>query len=203
MKLVGLTGGIATGKSSVARRFVERGIPVIDADQVAREVVEPGQPALLAIVDAFGPGVLDADGALDRAAMRQRIIDDPDARQTLEGITHPAILGAIGSRLSDLAAQGAPIAVVDAALMVETGSYRMYPDVVVVTCRPETQLARLVSRDGMTEERARALIATQLPLAEKARVATHLIENDGTLEALEARVDAVIDALSAQISSSE
>lgn len=198
MTLVGLTGGIATGKSSVARRLTEtHGIPVIDADQVARDVVEPGQPALQAIVEAFGPDVLTSDGALDRAAMRQRIIDDSDARKTLESITHPAIYAGMAKKARELAAEGHPIIVVDAALMVETGSYRMYPDVIVVTCRPETQLARLVARDGMTQERARALIATQMPLADKAAVATHVIDNDGSLDDLNARVDAVAVALRA------
>ncbi|MEZ4319707.1 MAG: dephospho-CoA kinase [Myxococcota bacterium] len=195
MRLVGLTGGIATGKSSVAQRFVANGIPVIDADQVARQVVEPGQPALASIVEAFGPDALDASGHLDRAAMRERIIADPAARRQLEGITHPAIALAIAQQVQALAASGHPVVIVDAALMVETGSYRQYAEVVVVTCSPETQLARLVRRDGMTEERARALIATQLPLADKVAVAHHVIVNDTTLDALNARVDEVSAAL--------
>jgi dephospho-CoA kinase len=195
MKTVGLTGGIATGKSSVTQRLRDRGIPVVDADVVARQVVEPGTPGLAAIVDAFGPDVLDADGRLDRAAMRQRIIDDPGARKTLEGITHPRIFEAMAAALRAHAEAGAPLAVVDAALMVETGSYRMYDALVVVSCSEATQLERLQARDGMSEERARALIATQLPLSEKRAVADHVIDNDGTLADLDRAVDALVETL--------
>jgi len=196
MRLVGLTGGIATGKSSVARRLVERGIPVIDADVVAREVVSPGQPALAAIVESFGPGILNRDGTLDRAAMRQRIIDDPAARRRLESITHPAIGAEIAQQIAELAATGAPVVVVDAALMVETGSYRMYEDVIVVTCPPEVQIERLISRDQMSRERAQALIDTQLPLEQKLAVATLVIHNDETPQVLISRVDEVVDQIS-------
>ena len=188
---VGLTGGIATGKSTVAALLRARGVPVIDADAVAREVVLPGEPALAELVARFGSEVLAADGTLDRAAMRRRITTDPDAKQALEAITHPDILGRILSRLQALDAAGEPAAVVEAALMVETGSYRAYPILVVVTCDPALQLRRVVARDGVTEAEAQAIIATQLPLAEKERVATHVIRNDAGLEALEARVDEV------------
>lgn len=195
MIAVGLTGGIATGKSTVARILRERGIPVIDADQVAREVVDPGRPALEGIVARFGPEVLAPDGTLDRAAMRRRITVDADAKRALEAITHPEILRIIVERLQALAEEGWPAAVVEAALMVETGSYRNYPVLVVVTCDPELQVRRVMARDGVTDADARAIIATQLPLAEKERVATHTIRNDGTIEELEARVAAVWSAI--------
>lgn len=188
---VGLTGGIATGKSTVAAILRARGVPVIDADAVAREVVLPGEPALARIVTRFGADVLAPDGTLDRAAMRRRIASDPEAKRALEGITHPDILGRILTRLQALAAEGQPAAVVEAALMVETGSYRAYTALVVVTCDPALQLRRVMARDGVSEAEARAFIATQLPLAEKERVATHVIRNDGTLADLEARVDEV------------
>lgn len=187
-QVIGLTGGIATGKSTVAAILTEMGVPVIDADQVAREVVEPGQPALARIVEAFGPEVLDGAGRLDRAAMRRRISHDPQARQALEAITHPAIREAIGQRLVELAQSGAPAAVVEAALLVETGSYRLYPKLIVVTCPPELQLARLLARDSTHEADARALIAAQLPLADKEAVATHVIRNEGDLEELRRHV---------------
>lgn len=190
MKVVGLTGGIATGKSTVGRRLAELGLPVIDADQVAREVVEPGQPALDALVAAMGEDILDTEGRLDRAAMRARIASDPDAKKQLEAVTHPAILSTILTRLQARAAAGDEVAVVEAALMVETGSYRNYPVLLVVTCDPADQLARLMARDGMDEDGARRLIATQLPLADKEAVATHVIRNDGTREELLAKVDA-------------
>ena len=191
MKVVGLTGGIATGKSTVAALLRARGVPVIDADIVAREVVAPGTEGLAEIVAKFGPGVLSASGELDRAAMRARISADPQARRDLEAITHPRIAMTILERLQRLAAEGNAAAVVEAALMVETGSYQRYDALIVVTCSPETQLARLVGRDGMTEAAAKALIATQLPLAEKERVATVVIRNEGDRKSLEAQVGSV------------
>ena len=169
---------------------------MIDADQVARDVVEPGTPALARIVEAFGPDVLGPDGRLDRAAMRRRITSDPDDRRTLESITHPAIREAIGRRLVELAAAGHTAAVVEAALMVETGSFRLYPALLVVSADPEEQVRRVIARDGVTEAEARALIATQLPLADKEAVATHVIRNDGDLPTLERRTREVWDAVS-------
>ena len=195
MRVVGLTGGIATGKSTVGELLRARGVPVVDADQAARVVVAPGQPALQAIVAHFGADVLGADGTLDRAAMRARISADAGARKALEGITHPAILQHIAGQVQALAAEGHELVVVEAALMVETGSYRGYSALVVVTTDPDEQLRRVMARDDMTTEGARALIATQLPLADKEAVATHLIRNEGTREALEARVDEVLGEL--------
>jgi dephospho-CoA kinase len=197
VKVVGLTGGIATGKSTVGRLFRAWGAEVLDADQVAREVVAPGTEGFGEVVAAFGSGVVGPDGGLDRAALRTRIAADAEARRRLEGITHPRILRTIAERLAALAAAGRPLAVVEAALMVETGSYRMYPAVVVVTTTPELQLARLLARDGTSEADARRLIAAQLPLHEKERVATHLVRNDGTEAELEARARAVFEAISA------
>lgn len=192
MKVVGLTGGIATGKSTVGRLLNERhGVPIVDLDEVAREIVRPGQPALAAIVARFGAEILRADGALDRAALRRRIATDPEARRDLNAITHPAIRAEAARRLAALAEVGTPAAVVEAALLVETGSYRLYPFLVVVSCAPETQLRRLLERDGQPEDEARALIAAQLPMADKEAVATHVIRNDGDLPALEVQVDRV------------
>ncbi len=192
MHVVGLTGGVATGKSTVARLLAERhGVPVIDLDQVAREVVAPGSPVLAAIAERFGADSLDAHGALDRAAMRRRIATDPEARRDLEALTHPAIRDVAARRLARLAEAGAAYAVVEAALMVETGSYRLYPTLLVVSCAPETQLDRLIGRDGQPEDEARALIAAQLPLRDKEAFATHVIRNDGDLDDLVRAVDAV------------
>ncbi len=195
MIVVGLTGGIATGKSTVAEFLRQAGVPVIDADLVSREVVARGQPALAQIREAFGDEVLTPEGALDRPAMRQRISRDPTARRQLEQITHPAIRRAIAEQLGELAAQGHPAAVVEAALLVETGSYREYPVLIVVACAPEVQLARARARDGVSEEDARALIAAQLPLADKISLATHVIYNDGGLDQLEARTREVWAAI--------
>jgi dephospho-CoA kinase len=196
VKVVGLTGGIATGKSTVGRLLRERGVPVIDADQVARDVVAVGSPGLAKVVERFGREVLLPDGALDRGKLRAIVVRDAEARKDLEAITHPAIREAIGTRLADLAASGVPVAVVEAALMVETGSYRLYDALVVVSCAPETQLRRLVERDGHPEPEARAMIATQLPMAEKEKVATVVIRNDGDLDALRAQLDGAWDRIS-------
>lgn len=188
-RFFGLTGGIGTGKSTVARLLREaHGVPVLDADEVAREVVAPGTPGLGEVVAAFGTEVLTAEGHLDRAAMRARIVADPEARRTLEGITHPRIGLAVMAWMAAQADAGAPLAGVEAALMVETGTWRRYPALVVVTCDPEVQVRRVMARDGVTEAAARALIAVQMPMADKVAVAHHVVHNDGSLDALRAQV---------------
>ena len=203
MRVVGLTGGIATGKSTVANRVRTHGIPVLDADEVARRVVAPGQPALQALVDALGPDILSDAGALDRPQMRQRISQDPEAKRVLESITHPAIRASMAQALHDLAAEGHPLAMVEAALLVETGSHTLYPTLWVVACEPDRQLQRLMARDGMSEEASRALIATQLDMDAKRAVATVVFENDGDLHALHRAVDRELAALGAALSASE
>jgi dephospho-CoA kinase len=195
-RFFGLTGGIGTGKSTVARLLRgEHGVPVLDADEVAREVVAPGTPGLSEIVAAFGPEVLTAGGQLDRAAMRARIVRDPDARRALEAITHPRIGEAVTRWMAAQAEAGAPLAGVEAALMVETGTWRRYPTLVVVTCDPEAQVRRVMARDGVAEAAARALIAVQMPMADKVAVANHVVHNDGDLDALRGRVAALHAAL--------
>jgi len=191
MHLVGLTGGIATGKSTVANILRELGVPVLDADLAARKVVEPGEPALQSLVDAFGSEILDASGNLDRAAMRDRIIADPDARKTLESITHPAIRMHIATKLGALAQEGHAAAVVEAALLVESGGYKLYADLIVVSCDPAEQFRRVVARDGQTAEQAHGIIAAQMSMADKEMRATHVIRNDGDLDDLRAQTHAV------------
>jgi dephospho-CoA kinase len=195
MRTVGLTGGIACGKSAVASLLRSRGVPVVDADQVARQVVAPGSDGLAAVVARFGTAVLQPDGGLDRAALRGIVSADADARKDLEGITHPRIFTGIRQWLDTQAEQDHPVAVVEAALMVETGSWRLYDALLVVACQPGTQLARLMARDGMAEADARRWLATQIPVAEKATYGTAVIWNDvpfrdGDRSALEAALDA-------------
>ena len=191
MKTIGLTGGIATGKSTVARILREAlDVPVIDADQVAREIVAPGQPALAEIVTRFGQSVLLADGQLNRRALGAVVMADPEARQALDGITHPRIREAIQRQLRQLAEGGAPAAAVEAALLVETGAYQLYDALLVVSCSPQTQLQRLMSREKMSEEEARLWVQSQLPLAEKERLGTVVIHNDGDDASLRAAVRA-------------
>jgi len=189
MKLVGLTGGIGTGKSAAAKILREFGAAIVDLDQVARDVVAPGSEGLAEIAKAFGSEML-TEGELNRPAMRARIAADPKARVILNGITHPRIATATFGILGDLREAGCEVAVVEAALMVETGTYRNYPHLWVVVCSPETQLERVMARDGMSQAAAEQFIATQMPIDEKAQFATHVIRNDGTLDELRSELEA-------------
>lgn len=196
--VVGLTGGIACGKSTVAAQLAELGVPIVDADALAREVVAPGTPGLAAIVERFGSDVLLADGSLDRKKLGERVFSDPDARRALNAITHPRIAAAGMEKLRALADHPAPYRVYEAALLVENGMAKAFAALVVVTVDEATQLARLMARDGSTESEARARIASQLPLAKKVEVADHVIDNSGTPEATRAKVRALHDALVAR-----
>ena len=192
---VGLTGGIACGKSTVASIFHELGIPIVDADQIAREVVAPGSEGLDEIVKAFGDEVLQADGALDRKALGRVVFADAAKRKQLEAITHPRIAQAGMAALAALGAStDAPYLIYEAALLVESGAHRMFPALVVVAVSPAVQLARLVARDGDPQD-ARARIASQMPMEEKVAAATHVIWNDGDHAALRVRVAEVHEAL--------
>ena len=186
MITVGLTGGIACGKSTVAAILRERGVPVLDLDQVARDVVAPGTPALAEIV-ARWPAVV-RNGALDRKALGAIVFADPEARRALEAITHPRVWEASERWLAERRAEGHPTAVVEAALMVETGSWRRYDHLIVVSCAPEVQLARVMARDGLSRAEADARVRAQMPMAEKERVATMVVRNDAGVAALAAEV---------------
>lgn len=190
MKTIGLTGGIACGKSSVAALLRARGVPVIDADQVSREVVAPPSPALDEIAARFGPEVLSPDGALNRKALGARIVGDAEARRALEQILHPRIRAAIDVGLARLAREGHPVAAVEAALMVETGSYRLYDALLVVAASPEVQTARLMAREGLDEAAARAWLGAQLPVADKVALADAVVWNDDGPDALAGSLDA-------------
>jgi len=186
MKTVGLTGGIACGKSTVAALLRARGVPVLDADQASRQVMAPGSPALAEIAARFGADLIGPDGALDRKALGARIVGDPAARRALEAITHPRIYAALEAGIAALAAQGHAVGVIEAALMVETGSYRRYDALLVVRASPDVQVRRLMSREGMAEAQARAWLAAQMPVDDKAKLATAVIDNDGEPDALAA-----------------
>lgn len=195
MRVVGLTGGIGCGKSTVAEMLRARGVPVIDADQLGRDVVAPGTPGLRAVVDAFGTAVLRPDGALDRKGLAAQVFPNPLALARLNAIVHPLIQAAAITRLRELAMQEHPLVVLEAALLLEAGWDRVVETVVVVTTTPELQLQRLVARGDVTPEDAQARVASQLPLAAKEARADHLIRNDGDLDALEAAVEALLGAL--------
>jgi len=192
--VVGLTGNIASGKSTVARLLAARGATIIDADALAREVVAPGQSALAAIA-ARWPGVIAADGALDRPALRQLVFADPDARAALEAITHPAVGARRDAALAAAAAQGARIVVYDVPLLFEAGLQDSV-DVVVLVDAPVTQRRdRLVRERGLTPAEADAMIAAQQPAEHKRPRAHHILDNDRTPAALTAQVETLWSAL--------
>jgi dephospho-CoA kinase len=183
---IGLTGGIGSGKSTVSALLAARGAVIIDADRIAREVVEPGTPGLARIVEAFGDGVLAADGSLDRAALAAVVFADPDARRRLDGIVHPLVR----ARATELAAEAPPDSVLvnDVPLLVETGQASSYDLVLVVEADPATRVSRLVQR-GLTAEDARARIAAQASDGQRRAVADVVLDNGGTPEQLAAQVD--------------
>jgi dephospho-CoA kinase len=196
--LVGLTGGIATGKSTVSDVFRRLGCIVIDADQLAREVVAPGEPALATVVRDFGD-VLAPDGSLDRKKLAAIVFADPARRRRLEGILHPAIRGRFDARLEALARDGFDgIVVFDAPVMIESGGYKHMDRLVVVVTDEATQRARLVARDADAADGERR-IASQMPLAEKVKLADYVIDNSGDRAATEARTRAVHAALLADL----
>lgn len=182
IKVIGLTGGIATGKSSAARFFSERGVPVIDADQLARDAVLPGSRALELIVSLFGQEVLTDDGELDRKYLGALIFSDPGKRRQLESILHPEIRALAEIRIEQAAAAGHQRLIYMAPLLIEAGADGRVDAVWVVTVRPEIQLERLMRRDGISREQAELIIGSQMPLPEKERHGSVVIDNSGTEE---------------------
>jgi dephospho-CoA kinase len=186
---IGVTGGIGSGKSSAARRFGQLGALVIDADEVAREVVEPGTDGLAAVAAEFGPQVLDGQGRLDRAALARIVFADEDARARLNAILHPRIRARVAERIA--AAPPGTVVVQDVPLLVETGQAPSYDLVVVVETPVELRLERLARDRGMPAEEARSRMATQATDEQRRAVAGVVIVNDGTLDDLRAKVDEI------------
>ncbi|MFE5510760.1 MULTISPECIES: dephospho-CoA kinase [unclassified Streptomyces] len=193
MLKVGLTGGIGAGKSEVSRLLVSYGAVLIDADRIAREVVEPGTPGLAAVVEAFGDGVLTPEGTLDRPKLGSVVFADAERLATLNAIVHP-LVGARSAELESRAETG-DVVVHDVPLLTENGLAPLYDLVVVVDASPETQLDRLVRLRGMDESEARARMAAQATRARRLAVADLVIDNDGPLDALEPQVRKVWDEL--------
>ncbi len=188
-RIIGLTGGIASGKSTVAKILRELGAPIVDADQVARDVVEPGTPALEEIVARFGPEVVDADGRLERKRLGDIVFADDDARAALNAIIHPRIAAASQQRIAALAAAGEPIVVYEAALIVENKLTSWMEALIVVSVSRGVQVPRLMARDGIDAIAAEARLAAQLPLEDKVAVADYVVDNSGTLEQTRAQVE--------------
>lgn len=197
MLLVGLTGGIGTGKSTVARMLEKRGAVVFDADVLARQAVAPGTPGFDQVVEWFGPNVLAPGGGLDREALATIVFSDPAARRDLEGIVHPEVRRMFAEGCEEYR-DSDRVVVFSAPLLVETGMHTAFDRLIVVSAPVATQIERLMRDRGMAERDVQARIAAQLPLEAKAEVADILVDNEGTLEDLERRVERVWRDLDAQ-----
>jgi dephospho-CoA kinase len=195
VKLVGLTGGIASGKSTVAEILKRQGAAIINADVLAREVVEPGRQAWTEIVNTFGTAVLQPDRALDRQKLRAIIFDDPDARKKLESIIHPQVRALAEQRIREHAAAGYAVIVYEVPLLFEGNLQEWLRPVILVACDVDTQRNRLQSRDNLSAAQARKHIDAQMSLEAKRRLADYVIENNGSLEDLKRQVQAVLEKI--------
>jgi dephospho-CoA kinase len=194
MLRVALTGGIGTGKTYIAQRLASAGVPVVDADRLAREVVAPGTPALATVVERFGHDLLAGDGSLRRQALASLVFADPKARHDLEAIIHPAVRRSIEDFFAALPPDTG-IAVADIPLLYETNRAADFDAVIVAACPPAMQLARVMARDGVSEASARRRIAAQLPIDEKVRQADYVIDTSGTFEQTDEETARVLAAL--------
>jgi len=198
MLKIGLTGGIATGKSYVLSVLSELGCEVIDADAVAHRAIEQGRPAYFDIIDHFGRDILNEDGSINRAALGAIVFTNKSARERLNEIVHPRVYEAQAEWFEDVARRDPDaIAVVDAALMIETGSYRRFDKVIIVHCNPELQLRRLIERNGFTREQAQARISAQAPFEEKLKYADYSIDTSNGFEDTRRQVEKVYEQLRA------
>lgn len=195
MYLVGLTGGIGSGKSTVAARLAEHGVPVVDADRIAREIVEPGEPALAELVAHFGEQILTEEGRLDRAGLAALAFVDDEQRGVLNAITHPRIEQRTRARLEQLQVDGAPLAVLDHPLLLEGDPHERVDTVVVVLAPEEMRIARLVEQRGLDEHDVRARMRAQVDDDTRRAAADHVIDNDGDLDTLRARTDELLATL--------
>ena len=191
MRVFGLTGNIGSGKSTVAAMLREAGIPVLDADRISREVTAPGGRAYDAVVQAFGREILRDDGSIDRKRLGEIVFADPGSRDRLERITHPAIFGAMKEAIAGIAREGHRAAVVEAALIHESGKKGLFEAVISVTCDRETALSRLAARDGMSRSQAEARLRAQMDADRKAEASEYVIDNSGTLDETRRRVAAL------------
>ena len=195
MRVFGLTGGIGSGKSTVARLFRKEGIPVVDADRISREVTLSGKPAHAAIVRSYGTGILLPDGRIDRKKLGAIVFADPGKRAELEAITHPRIMEGIREAVSALAATGHAITIVEATLIHEKGRQGLFEAVIGVGCDREKQVERLMRRDGIPRQEALRILSAQMDPGEKARASDYVIDNSGDLTGTHAKVRALVRKL--------
>ncbi len=191
MNLVGLTGGIGSGKSTVAKMLSELGATVVDADQLARAAVAKGSQGLAAIVAEFGPQMLDSQGHLDRKRLGRQVFKDESARRKLEAMLHPVVAQMAQDRFAEAHACGAPLVVYDVPLLYEKGLDQVVAQVVVVSVSGETQRARVLKRDDLPTDEIEDRIAAQMPIADKVARADHVIDNDGSVQSTQAQVQAL------------
>lgn len=192
MLVVGLTGGIATGKSTVSAMLQERGAHIVDADRIARQVVEPGLPAWKGVIEAFGREILLADGSIDRVSLGQIVFNDSLARKRLDEIVHPFVFEAMAHELVRIEASNPEaIAVLDVPLLIESGMHRNLADVLLVYAPEPIQIRRLMARDRLSEEEALCRVRSQMPIEEKRLLATIVIDNSGDTASTAGQVDAV------------
>ena len=200
MLRVGLTGGIATGKSTVGAMFVELGCHLIESDQITHQLFEPGQAVHATVVQQFGKRILAADGTIDRRILGDIVFKDPQARAKLNSLVHPAIIQRQQEWLKEMEAQDRRgIAIVDAALMIEVGTYKNYDKVIVVTGSPEIQRERLRARSALSEEQIESRIRSQMPTEEKLKYADFVIDNSGSIGSTRAQVERVYRQLRAAV----
>ena len=198
MLKVGLTGGIASGKSTVGRMLAERGCKVIDSDRITRQLFEPGNPVNAAVAKAFGPAVVVSDGSIDRKVLGEMVFNNAELRQTLNSIVHPAMLQRQAEFLAQAAAEDArAIGIVEAALIIEVGNHKNYDKVIVVTCSAKVQRQRLQERWGLTREQIEARMESQMPIEEKVRFADFVIDNSGDIGKTRQQVEEVYRQLRA------
>jgi len=197
IRRIGLTGGIATGKSYVANKIKDAGVPMVDADVLSREVVAPGTPGLAAVRRRFGPDAVRRDGTMDRVRIAQIVFKDKRARLDLEAIIHPAVQKAIDEFFATLPKR-TPFAVADIPLLFETGRENQFNAVVVVACPRELQLQRLMERNKLSKEDAERRLNSQLPIDQKVKKATHVIRTEGSFEETDRQVADLIKKLSAR-----
>jgi dephospho-CoA kinase len=197
VKLLGLTGGIASGKSTVAAILRRLGAAIINADELSREVVQPEQDAWKEIITTFGPDILQEDKTLDRRKLRKIVFDNPHARKELEAIIHPRVRALAEKKISELVAAGNSIIVYEVPLLFEAQIHLWLRPVILVACETGTQRKRLLERDHLTEIEAQRHLDAQMNLEEKRKLADYVIENDGNLEELEQKVRAVLQQIQA------
>jgi len=192
MLRVGLTGGIATGKSTVGLMFVELGCHLIDADHISHQLFQPGEAVHSAVIQAFGERILSADRTINRKVLGEIVFNDAEARKKLNQLVHPAVVQRQRDWLNEMEARDpGGISIVDATLMIEAGTYKNYDKVIVVTCRPEVQKHRLRRRSGLSEEEIEARVRSQMPLEEKVKYADFVIDNSGDLPDTRRQVEQV------------